>query len=108
MKAKHVQVLVRRDMAEVISTSVFEHELEILRDVHGDANIEVVEGIDYPAVEIDSAEEFDRLTNVYGQNDSGQLYVERSIGRGPKQLEAMAHKESAKRGRPAKEEVEAE
>ena len=29
MQAKHVQVLVRRDMAEVISTTVFEHEVEI-------------------------------------------------------------------------------
>ena len=109
MKAKHVQVLVRRDMAEAISTSVFEHELEILRDVHGDANIEIIEGVEYPAVEIDAGEEFDRLINVYGQDQNGQLFVERCIGRGPKQLEALGVHDEPKRGRKAKEEtVEAE
>ena len=103
MLAKHVQVLVRRDMAEIVSATVFEHELEILRDIHGDGNVNVDESIEYPIVEIDSGEEFDRLGMVYGANDSGQMYVERSIGRGPKQLEALGIK---KRGRPAKEEVE--
>lgn len=105
MLAKHVSILVRRDMAEIIGTTCFEHEVEILRDIHGDSNIEEVES-DFEPVEIDAGEEFDRLAMVYGRNDEGQMYVERVIGRGPKQLEAMAHKPAAKRGRPAKEEVE--
>ena len=104
MFAKHVQVLVRRDMAEIIGTTVFEHEVEILRDMHGDGNVTVDESIEYPAIEIDAGEEFDRLMNVYGRNEDGQPYVERCIGRGPKQLEALGIK---KRGRPAKEEDEA-
>jgi hypothetical protein len=104
MFAKHVQVLVRRDMAEIIGTAVFEHEVEILRDMHGDGNVTVDESIEYPAIEIDAGEEFDRLMNVYGRNEDGQPYVERCIGRGPKQLEALGIK---KRGRPAKEEDEA-
>ena len=104
MFAKHVQVLVRRDMAEIIGTTVFEHEVEILRDMHGDGNVTVDETFEYPAIEIDAGEEFDRLMNVYGRNEDGQPYVERCIGRGPKQLEAMGIK---KRGRPAKEEDEA-
>ena len=104
MLAKRVQVLVRRDMAEIIGTSVFEHEVEILRDIHGDSNIEVLD-TEYEPEEIDSNEEFDRLANVYGANDQGQMYVERCIGRGAKQLEAMGVK---KRGRPAKEETESE
>jgi hypothetical protein len=102
MLAKRVQVLVRRDMAEIIGTVVFEHEVEILRDIHGDSNVEVMDS-DYPDAEIDANEEFDRLGNTYGANDQGQMYVERCVGRGPKQLEAMGVK---KRGRPAKEEVE--
>ena len=106
MLAKHVNILVRRDMAEIIGTTCFEHEVEILRDIHGYGAIEETES-DYPPIEIDAGEEFDRLAMVYGRNDEGQMYVERVIGRGPKQLEALAHKPTAKRGRPAKEEAEA-
>ena len=105
MFAKHVQVQVKRDMAEVINATVFEHEVEILRDMHGDANITVDETIEYPAVEIDAGEEFDRLMMVYGRNEDGQPYAERNIGRGAKQLEAMGVK-VAKAGRKPKEEAE--
>ena len=106
MLAKHVTVLVRRDMAEIIGATVFEHEVEIIRDLHGDSNIEETDK-EHEPVEIDAADEFDRLANYYGRNEEGQLYVERCIGRGVKQLEALAYKEPAKRGRPAKEEPEA-
>lgn len=105
MLAKHVTVLVRRDMAEVIGTTVFEHEVEILRDMHGDSNVELTDK-EHEVVEIDSAEEFDRLANTYGRNEEGQMFVERCIGRGVKQLEMLAYKETSKRGRPAKEETE--
>lgn len=100
MLAKHVQVLVRRDMAEIIGTTVFEHELEILRDIHGDGNIEINPEMEYEPIEIDAAEEFDRIANAYGRNEEGQMYVERCIGRGPKQLEALGYK---KPGRKPKE-----
>lgn len=105
MQVKHVKVLIRRDMAEIISATVFEHEVEILRDIHGDSNVEQLDE-DFPVVDIEAGEEYDRLANVYGRNDEGQMYVERCIGRGPKQLEALGIKETAKRGRPAKEESE--
>lgn len=95
MLAKHVSVLVRRDMAEIIGTTCFEHEVEILRDIHGDSNIEEVES-NFEPIEIDAGEEFDRLANVYGRNDEGQMYVERCIGRGPKQLEALGYKKTRK------------
>lgn len=88
MQAKHVKVQVRRDMAEVISAVVFEHEVEILRDIHGAGNIEVLGG-DYPVVEIDAEEEFGRLSNCYGRNDQGQPYVERVIGINARQLAAF-------------------
>ena len=96
MLAKHVTVLVRRDMAEVIPVAVFEHEVEILKDIHGDGNVELCDGPDYPPVEIESAEEMDRLANTYGANDQGQLYAERVYGRTSKGLEAYAHKPTKK------------
>ena len=101
MLAKHVNILVRRDMAEIIGTTCFEHEVEILRDIHGYGAIEETES-DYAPIEIDAGEEFDRLAMVYGRNDEGQMYVERVIGRGPKQLEALGYKKTRK----AKEGVE--
>ena len=104
MQAKHVQVLVRRDMAEVISTTVFEHEVEILRDIHGAGNVELVESY-YPTIEIDEGEEFDRLMTIYGKNDNGQPYVERVIGYSARHLaEFKAEAEAPKRGRKTKAE----
>lgn len=102
MLAKYAKVLVRRDMAEIIGSTVFEHEVEILKDLHGEANIEELE-CDLDPVEIDANEEYDRLAIVYGSNESGQLYVERCVGRGAKQLEALGVK---KAGRPAKKDEE--
>lgn len=97
MLAKHITVIVRRDMAEAIPVAVFEHEVEILRDIHGEGNIELVEdGPDYPAVEIDSGEEMARLMNTYGMSDQGQNYAERVYGRSHKGLEAFAHKPAKK------------
>lgn len=106
MLAKHTNVLVRRDMAEIINCQVFEHEVEILRDMHGDANIEEIGG-DFAPVEIDASEEFDRLANVYGRNDEGQMYVERVIGRGPKQLEVLGYKKPGRKAAAVTEEVSA-
>jgi hypothetical protein len=100
MLAKHVTALVRRDMAEVIACSVFEHEVEILKDVHGDGAISLAsgEGIpDYAPVEIDAEEEFARLMQAYGQNDQGQFYAERVFGRTARGLEAYAHRPAKKK-----------
>ena len=105
MLAKYVRVLIRRDMAETISTAVFEHELEILRDIHGEANVEELPD-EMPSAEIDAGEEFDRLASCYGTTDQGQLYVERCIGRGVKQLEAFyggVSEPVKKAGRPKKQ-----
>jgi len=97
MLAKHVTILVRRDMAETIPHTVYEHEVEIFNDIHGESNIEHVPS-DWPAVEIDTAEEFDRIKGAYGVNESGELYAERVFGRSHKGLEAYAHK-PAKKGK---------
>lgn len=106
MLAKHVTVLVRRDMAEIISTSVFEHEIELLKDMHGEGSVELAaDAPDFAPVEIDSAEEFDRLKGFYGTDDTGQLFAERVFGRSHKGLEAYAHK-PAKKGKATAVEAE--
>ncbi len=105
MLAKHVTVLVRRDMAEVIPVTVFEHEVEVLKDVHGDGAIEAAEDQqDFAPVEIDSGEEFDRLKARYGMNDAGQFFAERVFGVSHKGLEAFAHKPAKKGGKAAADE----
>jgi hypothetical protein len=97
MLAKHVTVLVMRDMAEKIPTTVFEHEVEVLRDVHGDGKIEIVNLLpDIAPVEIDTDEEMDRLRNTYGQSESGQSYAERVFGRSARGLEVHAFKPAKK------------
>jgi hypothetical protein len=102
MLAKHVVVLVHRDMAEIIPTTVFEHEAELLKDIHGEGKISLAEGMpDFPAIEIDAEDEFGRLMQCYGQNEQGIFYAERVFGRTSRGLEAFAHK-PAKAGKKAK------
>lgn len=109
MLAKHVVCLVRRDMAEAIPTTVFEHEVEILKDIHGDANVEVVDALpDNAPVEIDAAEEMDRLTACYGMNDAGQPHAERVYGRSYKGLEATGYTKKGKKKAPAEDPVPTE
>ena len=97
MLVKHVAALVRRDMAEVINASVFEHELEILKDIHGEGNIELApDQPDNAPFEIDATEEFGRLMAYYGENEQGQPYVERVFGRTARGLEAHAHRPAKK------------
>lgn len=97
MLVKHVTALVRRDMAEVIPASVFEHEVEILKDIHGEGAVELApEQPDNPPFEIDASEEFGRLLQRYGENEQGQPYVERVFGRTARGLEAHAHRPTKK------------
>jgi hypothetical protein len=102
MLAKHVTALVRRDMAETVPAAVFEHEVEILKDIHGEGSVTVqADGPDYPAIEIDTEEEFGRLMQAYGTNEQGQPYVERVFGRTARGLEAYAHRPSKAAGKAA-------
>ncbi len=90
MQAKYVNILIHRGMAETIPATVFEHELDVLRDIHGQVDL-ADEQVDR-VVEIDPDEEFDRLKNKYGMNDAGQFYAERVFGVSAKAIEAYAHK----------------
>ena len=101
MQAKYVNVLIHRGMAETIPVTVLEHEVELLRDVHG--QVDLADEQPDTIIEIEPEEEFDRLKRKYGMNDAGQFYVERVFGVSAKTLEAFAHK--PKRGKAA---VEAE
>jgi len=103
MQARYVDVLLRRNMAETLALTVYEHEVEVLKDVHGDAAVEVVGRADYPPVELDAADEYNRLKTRFGANDAGQAYVERVFGISARSLEDHAAKH-ARRGRRAAEE----
>lgn len=62
---KHVNVLIRRDVAAQIPRTVRDHEVPLLRLVHGKSNVTIVSE---KAVKeaIDPAAEFERLCRVYG------------------------------------------
>lgn len=97
MLVKHVTVLVDRDMAEKIPTTAFEHEVEVLKEIHGEGKITLVTtAADFPPIEIDAEEEFSRLMNAYGSNEQGQFFAERVFGRTARGLEAWAHKPGKK------------
>lgn len=101
MLVKHTVVIVQRDMAEKIPTTVFEHEVEILKDIHGEGNVSIADDQpDFVPFDLDASEEFGRLMQHYGENEQGQSYVERVFGRTARGLEAYAH-------RPAKKKAEA-
>ena len=108
MLAKHVLVVVSRDMAEKLPATVFEHEVELLKDIHGDGSVDIVDRLEAAdPIEVDADMEFDRLISYYGTNDNGQPYAERVFGRSSRGLEAHAFR-PAKRGRKAAEESQPE
>lgn len=97
MLAKYTRVLVHRDMAATIPATVFEHEVEVLKDMHGEDKITLDdEQPDLPPVEVDAAEEYDRLVAYYGQSEAGMSHAERVFGRSPKGLEAYAWRKPRK------------
>lgn len=107
MLAKHVKCHVRRDMAEIIPVTCFEHEVEILKDVHGEGAVEIIDSLpDVKPVDIDSSAEMDRLMNAYGMTESGQPHAERVFGRSARGLEAHAHRPAKKAAGPAKKAAE--
>lgn len=89
MKAKLINVKVRRDAHTISPTVVAEHELPILQTIFGDENIQTLAGgpIDASALkETDAAgvielsdSEFDRLAAKYGANEKGVI-VEQVYG----------------------------
>ena len=118
MLARYVKCHVHRGMAETIAPVVFAHEVEILKDVHGDGNVTVVDAMeDHPPVELDKGEEVSRLTAYYGSDQGGQYFVERVYGRNAEKLGGgyagveehilMPHHDAApRRGRPRKDEYD--
>lgn len=81
MKARLIHVLVKRDMAEEISTITYAHALPILQEIHGEENITVIGDSDQPPVDLNPAEEYGRLETLYRLHESGVSHVERVYGR---------------------------
>lgn len=83
-----VTVLIRRSPMMSVPKVVGEHEVPVLKAVHGDGAIQVEGDAGEYEVE-DAASEYERLALVYGVHvDRKQSYVEIVYGRGPAQLAA--------------------
>lgn len=106
--ARKVFVEIERDRMDVVAKPVFEHEVEILKEMHGDAAIKVRDVADLeldanallrpvykgekPApgtppdswadtFELDEGAEYSRLTQVYGMHkEYNRTYVEEVFG----------------------------
>lgn len=65
-----VRVKVHRDLEHIV-TDVFQHEVDILRAVHGDDNIEVIaeEEVGYGELPDSAVAEFERLRNKYDRKN---------------------------------------
>ena len=81
-EAKCVVAIIERDIAEKIPVTVMLHELLVLEAVHAKALIrpsDVAPLIE--SKEVDLEDEYDRLANQYGFDESGIPFVERVYGR---------------------------
>lgn len=65
-----VRVKVQRDLEHIV-TDVFQHEVDILRAVHGEDNIEVIaeEEVGYGELPDSATAEFERLRNKYDRKN---------------------------------------
>jgi len=72
-----VRVLVRMNELTVIPRRVFEHEIDILVAIHGEENIEVVEGSELKRPLIgDASDELNRLLRVYGRKQERHVLAQ--------------------------------
>lgn len=102
MKTHYVTVVLDRNMAEKIPTTVYPHEVEILKLIHKDAVSDAPE-VEWPEpVELDLDEEYGRLLTKYGTDaDRNIPFVEIIYGHrnahGIKKFYAGIDKESGKK-----------
>ncbi len=67
MKAEYIVVLIRKDVMQETPVTVFPHEIQILYEVHGESNVNVIDPFpDYEAQEIEPDDEYARLERRYG------------------------------------------
>lgn len=77
------RVLITRDNTKT-DKDVFAHEVDILRLIHGEENVEVYGTRDVEVVDFDPQTELDRLLRFYGKN--GEEAVTAVYGRSPARL----------------------
>lgn len=77
------RVLITRDNTKT-DKDVFAHEVDILRLIHGEENVEVYGTRDVEVVDFDPQTELDRLLRFYGKN--GEEAVVAVYGRSPARL----------------------
>lgn len=81
-EAKYVVAIIGRDIAEKIPVTVLLHEMPVLQLVHANAEVRPAD-IDplIESCEVELEEEYERLVNQYGMDESGVPFVERVYGR---------------------------
>lgn len=70
---KHVNAIIRRDVAAQIPVTVRAHEIPLLRLIHGKSNVVIKSEKDVDET-LDPAEEFARLCRRYGYDARKEAY----------------------------------
>lgn len=92
IKPRYVMAYIKRDMTETLTKICFEHEFEILREIHGEGNVtyklpeelprEERKHIPQLAVPISASDEYSRLELVYDRHAEKKMTnVEAVYGR---------------------------
>lgn len=83
MKAKFVVATISRGITEKTPVSVMLHEVAVLKQIHGEGNVAVVDTLpDQKPFDISAAEEYSRLDMAYGVEPETKLsYAERAFGK---------------------------
>lgn len=88
---KLYSLIIRRDANTMTPVAVPEHEIALLQTVHGEENIQTVEGrvvdlaklgeADVAGEIAETEDEFARLASKYGADEKGELFVEQVYGK---------------------------
>lgn len=105
---KHVNVMIRRDVAAQIPRTVRGHEVPLLRLVHGKSNVTIVSEQDVDEV-IEPGAEFERLCRVYGYDARKEAFrAEIIYGVDGRELAELLEADRESAARAAQEQARAE
>lgn len=104
-QVESVRVLIKRNELTTVPKRVFSHEIVILQAIHGEENIDVVEGseVDLPLAG-DAQAELDRLVRVYGRKQQAIVLAQYGNARQLADelgIEAPKVRRATKRGAPS-------
>lgn len=82
MKVKHIVVTIKRGLSETTPVSCYAHEVDLLKSLHGNGNVEVADKrADEAPIDIEPGNEYSRLEMHYGIDTKTEMsHVERLFG----------------------------